>query len=47
MGYTFLVMGVFYPIYFTTIGQAIAAMAPDASVAGILFSALFSLVVIL
>jgi len=43
-GYTFLMMGVIYPIYYTTIGQAIAAMAPDANIAALLFSVLFSFV---
>jgi ATP-binding cassette subfamily G (WHITE) protein 2 (SNQ2) len=47
MGYTYLVMGVFYPIYFTTIGQAIAGMAPEANLAGILLGVLFSFVIML
>jgi ATP-binding cassette subfamily G (WHITE) protein 2 (SNQ2) len=45
--YTYLVMGVIYPMYYTTIGQAIAAMAPDANIAAILFSVLFSFVLTL
>ena len=46
-GYTFLMMVVIYPIYYTTIGQAIAAMAPDANIAALLFSVLFSFVLTL
>jgi ATP-binding cassette, subfamily G (WHITE), member 2, SNQ2 len=44
-GYTYLVMGVLFPLYYTTIGQAVAAMAPSAIIASVLFSALFSFVI--
>ena len=43
-GYTYLMMGVIYPMYYTTIGQAVAAMAPSAEIAALLFSLLFSFV---
>ncbi|TFK22472.1 hypothetical protein FA15DRAFT_757994 [Coprinopsis marcescibilis] len=43
-GYTYLMLGVVYPFYFTTIGQAVAAMAPSAEIAALLFSLLFSFV---
>ncbi|KIJ16544.1 hypothetical protein PAXINDRAFT_113734 [Paxillus involutus ATCC 200175] len=43
-GYTYLVLGVLFPAYYTTIGQAVAAMSPTAEIAGILFSFLFSFV---
>jgi ATP-binding cassette subfamily G (WHITE) protein 2 (SNQ2) len=46
-GYTYLVIGVIFPIYYGTIGQAVAAMAPDANIAALLFSALFSFVITL
>jgi len=46
-GYTYLMYGVVFPIYYTTIAQAVASMAPTAQIASILFSALFSFVVIL
>lgn len=46
-GYTFLAMSVLMPIYYTTIGQAIAAMAPTVEIAGLLFTSLFSFVLIL
>ncbi|KAI9570995.1 ABC-2 type transporter-domain-containing protein [Boletus coccyginus] len=45
-GYTYLVLGILFPIYYTTIGQAVAAMSPTAEIAGTLFSFLFSFVLI-
>ena len=46
-GYTYLMLGIVYPLYYTTIGTAIAAAAPTAEIAGILFSTLFSFVIAL
>ena len=46
-GFTYLVMGIFYPLYYTTVGQAVAAMAPNAEIAALLFSFLFSFVLTL
>ena len=46
-GYTFLAMGVLVPLYYTTVGQAVAAMAPSVEIAGLLFTLLFSFVLIL
>lgn len=43
-GYTYLLLGVLFPIYYTTIGQAVAATSPTAEIAGVLFSFLFSFV---
>ncbi|KAF7984655.1 hypothetical protein HWV62_12906 [Athelia sp. TMB] len=43
-GYTFLMMGIAYPLYYTTFGMAVAAMAPTAEIAALLFSLLFSFV---
>ncbi|TFK52853.1 hypothetical protein OE88DRAFT_1627317 [Heliocybe sulcata] len=43
-GYTYLVYAVVFPLYYTTIGQAVAAMSPTAEIAAILFSFLFSFV---
>lgn len=43
-GYTYLLLGILFPIYYTTIGQAVAAMSPTAEIAGVLFSFLFSFV---
>lgn len=46
-GYTYLMIGVLTPLYYTTIGQAVAAMSPNANIAAILFSVLFSFVITL
>ncbi|KAK0203605.1 pleiotropic drug resistance ABC transporter [Desarmillaria ectypa] len=43
-GYTFLVMAVIFPLYYTSLGQAVASMVPNAELAAILFSFLFSFV---
>ncbi|KAJ7476163.1 pleiotropic drug resistance ABC transporter [Mycena latifolia] len=43
-GYTYLMLGVIFPTYYTTFGQATAAMAPNAEIAAVLFSFLFSFV---
>ncbi|EKM53332.1 uncharacterized protein PHACADRAFT_259626 [Phanerochaete carnosa HHB-10118-sp] len=44
-GYTFLFYSIVNPIYYTTIGQAVAAMSPNTEIAAILFSFLFSFVI--
>ena len=46
-GYTYLMFGLIFPIYYTTIGQSIAAMSPSAEIAAILFNVLFSFVITL
>ncbi|KAF8955831.1 pleiotropic drug resistance ABC transporter [Flammula alnicola] len=43
-GYAYLLMGIVYPLYYTTIGEAIASMAPTAEIAGIVFGFLFSFI---
>ncbi|KAI0752733.1 pleiotropic drug resistance ABC transporter [Daedaleopsis nitida] len=43
-GFTYFVLGFWFPLYYTTIGQAVAAMAPNAEIAALLFSFLFSFV---
>ncbi|PPR00573.1 hypothetical protein CVT24_005458 [Panaeolus cyanescens] len=43
-GYTFLMLVVAMPAYYTTFGQTVAAMAPSAEIAALLFSFLFSFV---
>ncbi|KAI0076391.1 pleiotropic drug resistance ABC transporter [Panus rudis PR-1116 ss-1] len=45
-GYTFLMFGVVFPAYYTSIGQAIATMSPNAETAALLFCAVFSFVLI-
>ncbi|PPQ86500.1 hypothetical protein CVT25_008244 [Psilocybe cyanescens] len=44
-GYTFLMLAVAFPLYYTTFGQAVGAMAPSAEIAALLFSFLFSFVI--
>ncbi|KAF8329222.1 pleiotropic drug resistance ABC transporter [Amanita rubescens] len=44
-GYTYLMLGIIFPLYYTTIGQAIASMAPTPEIAALLFSTLFSFVI--
>ncbi|KAJ8596645.1 hypothetical protein M405DRAFT_877444 [Rhizopogon salebrosus TDB-379] len=46
-GYTYLMHGVVFPPYYATVAQAVTCMAPSAAIALLLFSALFSFVVIL
>ncbi|KAI0356868.1 pleiotropic drug resistance ABC transporter [Trametes cingulata] len=43
-GFTYFMMGIWFPLYYTTIGQAVASMAPNAEIAALLFSFLFSFV---
>jgi ATP-binding cassette subfamily G (WHITE) protein 2 (SNQ2) len=46
-GFTYLLVGLVFPLYYTTIGMAVAAMAPNAQIAGLVFSLLFSFVITL
>jgi len=46
-GYTYLLFGITFPLYFTTFAMAVAAMSPNAEIAGLLFSLLFSFVITL
>ena len=46
-GYTFLILMVLTPFYYTTVGQAVAAAAPTVDIAALLFTTAFSLVLIL
>ena len=46
-GYTYLMYAVTNPWYYTTVAQAVAAMSPNTEIAAILFSFLFSFVIIL
>ncbi|KAI0332261.1 pleiotropic drug resistance ABC transporter [Cubamyces sp. BRFM 1775] len=43
-GFTYFMLGFWFPLYYTTIGQAVASMAPNAEIAALLFSFLFSFV---
>ncbi|KAF8598979.1 pleiotropic drug resistance ABC transporter [Ceratobasidium sp. AG-I] len=44
-GYMWLIVCILFPLYYTTFSQFVAAMAPDATIAGILFSLFFSFVI--
>ncbi|THG98996.1 hypothetical protein EW026_g3289 [Hermanssonia centrifuga] len=44
-GYTYLMFAIINPMYYTTIGQAVAAMSPNTEIAALLFSFLFSFVI--
>jgi ATP-binding cassette subfamily G (WHITE) protein 2 (SNQ2) len=46
-GFTYLMFGVCFPIYYTTIALAVASMSPTAEIAGLMFSFLFSFVLTL
>lgn len=46
-GYTYLMLGIVYPLYYTTIALAIGAFSPSAEIGNMLFSTLFSFVLIL
>ncbi|KAJ7126742.1 ABC-2 type transporter-domain-containing protein [Mycena epipterygia] len=43
-GYTYLMLGVIFPLYYTTLGQTAAALAPNAEIAALIFSFFFSFV---
>ncbi|KAG6328135.1 hypothetical protein ID866_10954, partial [Astraeus odoratus] len=45
-GITYLIFGVIFPIYYTTVGQAFAAMSPTPIIAALLFSTLFVFTII-
>ena len=45
--YTFFIFAVLVPFYYTTIGQAVAAIAPTLEIATLLFTSTFSFVLIL
>jgi len=46
-GYTYLMLSVLLPVYYTTIGQAVAAMAPTAEVSALIFTSIFNFVLLL
>ncbi|KAG6811150.1 hypothetical protein H0H92_008768 [Tricholoma furcatifolium] len=43
-GYTYLMLGVLFPLYYTSFAMTVASMAPSAEIAALLFSVLFSFV---
>lgn len=46
-GYTYLMLGVIFPLFYTSLAQAVAAMTPNAEIAALLFSVLFSFILTL
>ncbi|KAJ3515824.1 hypothetical protein NLJ89_g1517 [Agrocybe chaxingu] len=44
-GYAYLLIGIIFPLYYTTIGLAFASMAPNAEIAALIFGFLFSFVI--
>jgi ATP-binding cassette subfamily G (WHITE) protein 2 (SNQ2) len=46
-GYTYLLFGFIFPAYYTSIAQAVASMVPNAEIAALVFSFLFSFVLTL
>lgn len=45
-GYTYLMLAVLLPTYYTTIGQAVAAMAPTPEVSALIFTSIFNFVLL-
>ncbi len=43
-GYTWLMLCVLFPMYYTTVGQTAAAMCPDPQIAALVFGSMFSFV---
>jgi ATP-binding cassette, subfamily G (WHITE), member 2, SNQ2 len=46
-GYTYLMYGVLFPIYYTTVAQAVASTTQTSEIAGLLYSFIFSFVLTL
>ncbi|CCM03954.1 uncharacterized protein FIBRA_06107 [Fibroporia radiculosa] len=44
--FTFLLFAIVYPLYYTSFGQACAAMAPNAEIAALIFNALFGIIIV-
>lgn len=44
-GYTYFMLGIIFPLYYTTFAQTVAAMSPNPEIAALLFSFLFSFVI--
>lgn len=44
-GYTYLILGVVFPMYYTSFAMGVAAMTPNAEIAALVFSFLFSFVI--
>lgn len=46
-GYTYLIIGVIFPLFYTSLAQGVAAMTPNAEISALLFSFLFSFILTL
>ena len=46
-GYTFLVLSVWFPLFYTTMSHAVAAMSPNPVIDTVLFSVVFSFIIVL
>lgn len=46
-GYTYLMFGVIFPLYYTSLAMGVAAMVPSAEIAALVFSFLFSFILTL
>ncbi|KIY47177.1 hypothetical protein FISHEDRAFT_66171 [Fistulina hepatica ATCC 64428] len=44
-GFTYLMLGVIFPCYYMTLGQAVASMAPDGQTSNMIFGLLFSYII--
>jgi ATP-binding cassette, subfamily G (WHITE), member 2, SNQ2 len=44
-GYTYLMLGVIYPLFYVSFAMAVASMVPTAEIAAIVFSFLFSFII--
>jgi len=46
-GYTYLMLGIVYPLYYSSFALAVAAASPNAEIGNIVFATLFSFVITL
>ncbi|KAL5529897.1 SNQ2_4 [Sanghuangporus sanghuang] len=45
-GYTYLVISIWFPLFYTTMSHAVASMSPNAVIDSVLFSVLFSFIIV-
>ena len=46
-GFTYLMYGICFPIYYTTVALAVASMSPTAEIADLMVSLLYSFIIVL
>lgn len=44
-GYTYLMIGIIFPLYYTTLAQAVAVVVPSAAVSTLLFMSIFAFII--